>query len=343
MISAIIPVHRGGENLQRSLRSVLETVPQAVEVLVVADGSPEAARQAQALGAHALVIPERRGPAYARNLGARQARGDILAFVDADVLVPPDFFSRIAAIFQSEPDLAAVIGSYDDAPGAVNFLSQYKNLLHHYIHQTGRVEASTFWGACGAVRRNLFLTLGGFDERIPRPAMEDVEFGHRLRRAGHGIRLDKALQVKHLKSWTARSLIRTDLFARAVPWTELILRDRALTNDLNLRMPYRASVALVFAILSSLIASLANPAWLVLSAGLIGALLGLNIPLYRFFRMKRGHWFAVRAIAWQCFAYAYSGVGLGLGVFRYLTGRRLIRTLETSVAPRGQDLGELDA
>jgi hypothetical protein len=58
--------------------------------------------------------------------------------------------------FQNDHDLAAVIGSYDDEPFEPNFLSQYKNLLHHYVHQTANRDASTFWGACGAIRRESF-------------------------------------------------------------------------------------------------------------------------------------------------------------------------------------------
>lgn len=341
-ISAIVPAHNGGEALARTLRSLLRTTPSPDELIVVADGSMEAAEQARRLGARVLHVMERRGPAFARNLGAAHARGDIIVFVDADVLVPPDFFGRIAALFEGDPDLGAVIGSYDDDPEARNFLSQYKNLLHHFVHQEGRVEASTFWGACGAIRRPLFVGLGGFDERIPRPAMEDVEFGFRLQRAGHRIRLAKALQVKHLKSWDAWSLLTTDVFARAVPWTELMLRDRRMINDLNLRVPYRISVALVFVLLAASIAALMQPDWLAISGGAAIALLVLNLPLYRFFLGKRGRWFALRAVAWHWFSYAYSGAGFVLGGLRYMLGWRIVRPLERTGAPAMRDVGELD-
>ena len=70
------------------------------------------------------------------------------------------------------------------------------------------------------------------------------------------IRLVKALQVKHLKRWDALWLIKTDFFQRALPWTELILRDRNFVNDLNLQTESRLSVALIYALVATLPLSL---------------------------------------------------------------------------------------
>ena len=57
-------------------------------------------------------------------------------------------------------------------------VSQYRNLLHHFVHQHGHAEASTFWAGCGAIRRAAFDAVGGFDAaRFPRPSIEDIELG----------------------------------------------------------------------------------------------------------------------------------------------------------------------
>lgn len=77
----------------------------------------------------------------------------------------------------------ALIGSYDDDPKSPDFISQYRNLMHCSVHQTGRSEASTFWSGCGAIRREVFLESGGFDETYVRPAIEDIELGYRLTRS----------------------------------------------------------------------------------------------------------------------------------------------------------------
>jgi glycosyltransferase involved in cell wall biosynthesis len=318
-ISVIIPVHNGGENFRRCLSALTEAEPPPDEVIVIADGDTEdSGRLAEGFGVQVLITPTPGGPARARNLGARAARGDVLFFVDADVTVSPDVMDKITAAFRREPDIAAVFGSYDDAPAATNFLSQYKNLFHHYVHQTAREEASTFFGACGAIRCDVFLALGGYDKCYREPAIEDIELGYRLKQAGHRIRLCKALQVKHLKRWDVVSLLKADFFCRALPWTELILRDRCFINDLNLRLSSRASVMLTYGLLGALVGVWWWPGSLAIVGVLIVSLLALNAPLYRFFQRKRGLWFAAQTIPWHWFYYFYSGLAFAIGVARYL-------------------------
>src|SRR6185436_3746045 len=96
------------------------------------------------------------GAAAARNAGASEAQATILLFVDADVAVAPGTVARLLAWFETQPDLDAVFGSYDDRPARAGLVSQFRNLLHHYVHQHGNPEAATFWAGFGAVRRDAF-------------------------------------------------------------------------------------------------------------------------------------------------------------------------------------------
>ena len=199
-------------------------------------------------------------------------------FVDADVALHPDALRRAVDAFQADPALEACFGSYDDQPASPNFLSQYKNLLHHYVHQHAHGQASTFWTGCGAMRLSTFRALGGFDEQTYRqPSIEDIDLGYRLRRRGGEILLLKQMQCCHLKRWTALSLLRSDVFERGIPWTVLLWResrargtsepllatgdllrlpDPALAQkpflmDLNLQTSNRLSVALTALLLAS--------------------------------------------------------------------------------------------
>ncbi len=322
-ISVVIPVHNGEQDLRQCLASVVRGVPPPAEIIVVDDGSTDgSALVGEEFGARVLRTAARGGPAAARNLGAQAAGGAVLLFVDADVVLPEDALALVAESFAEDPELAALFGSYDDDPPAVNFLSQFKHLSHHYFHQASPEDASTFFAACGAVRRSVFLRAGGFDESYRVPCVEDIELGYRLKEAGQRVRLCKALQVKHLKVWTPLSLLKVELLQRALPWTDLILRHRRVAAGPNLRLPSRLSVLAVLLLLVSLVAAVWWREALVVSALAAAALLALNAPLYLFLWRRRGAWFALKAIPWNLFYYFYGGVAFGVGLVRHLIGRR---------------------
>lgn len=325
-ISIVIPVHNGGQSFKECLASIQHSHRHPDEVIVVADGDTDGSWQlAQSFGAKVIRLPSCGGPARARNVGAAAAQGELLFFMDADVTIHPNTLERIEQRFNQSPDLAALIGSYDDAPGADNFLSQYKNLFHHYTHQRGTEEISTFWGACGAIRRSIFEAVGGFDEAYTKPCIEDIELGYRLKQAGYRICLDKTVQVKHLKHWKAISLLKAEIFYRALPWTELLIRNRQFNTELNLSYTNRLSVLLVFSLTMSLMASCVTGLELSILWGLmllsILGLLVINRDVYRFFIAKRGLKFTLGVIPWHWFYFLYGGVAFAYGLIRHYLER----------------------
>ncbi|MBN2577083.1 MAG: glycosyltransferase [Deltaproteobacteria bacterium] len=293
-LSVVVPVHDGGADLRACLAALADSTRKADEIIVVDDGSSDgAASCASAFSARVVALEgEPHGPAVARNRGAARAQGDVLVFVDADVEVHADTLERLERAFRDDDALAAAFGSYDDRPPAPGRVSRFKNLLHHYIHQHGAREAETFWAGCGAIRREVFASLGGFAERYRRPSIEDIELGARLRAAGYRVRLCPEIQCTHRKRWTLGSLLRTDILDRAVPWTRLILRQGRLPSGLNTDGKSRWSALLALLLLVGLLLCPASAAlgWQAMAvaaasgaclAGL--ALLALNHRLYRFF------------------------------------------------------------
>lgn len=312
-ISVIVPVYNAEHFLPLCLDAILASSRPPDEIIVVDDLSTDrSAAIARDRGAVVLDTGRRAGPGAARNLAARKATGDVLFFVDADVVLRPDSIAQLASNFEEESGIASVFGSYDDQPPEKNFVSQYKNLHHHYVHQRANPEASTFWAGCGAVLRTVFLELGGFDEgKYAIPSIEDIELGHRLKKNGYRIVIDKKLQATHLKKWTFWFLVRTDIFCRAVPWCRLIFESQGMPTDLNLKLSDRISSVLVGLVVLLMPVSVFVPSALWLIPPLVIGLIAANYDLYRFFLKQRGVWFLVRAIPLHAFYYLYSAATFG--------------------------------
>ena len=310
LLSIIIPAFNARDHLGQCLDALLESSYTSYEIIVVDDASTDNTAQiALDKGATVLKRSQRSGPAAARNDAAVRAKGDILFFVDADVLVARETVALVAKRFIDHPELDALFGSYDIHPPESNFFSQYKNLSHHYVHQQSREEAVTFWAGCGAIRREVFQKAAGFDqEQYKRPSIEDIELGYRLRDMGHKILLDKALQVKHLKKWTLCTLLRADILDRAVPWTQLMLEKNEIVSDLNLQLRSQISSCLVGLLILLLILT----PWVnefLYGALLVAALIAvLNLRFYRFMYQKRGLVFSLLSFLMHLFYYFYSGL-----------------------------------
>lgn len=309
-LSIIIPAYNAREHLDQCLDALLESSYTSYEIVVVDDASTDnTARIALDKGVTVLERSQQSGPAAARNDGALRAKGDILFFVDADVLVTRETVALVAKRFIDNPELDALFGSYDINPPESNFFSQYKNLFHHYVHQQSREEAVTFWAGCGAIRKEVFQKATGFDqERYKRPSIEDIELGYRLTNMGHKILLDKTLQAKHLKKWTLHTLLRADVLDRAVPWTRLMLENNEVISDLNLQLRNKISAFLVgLLILMLVLAPLINE-FLYGALVVVAFIVVLNLGLYRFMFQKRGLGFALLAFLMHLFYYFYSGL-----------------------------------
>jgi len=324
-VSVIVPVFNGGNAFHACLAGIRDLSPAPYEVIVVVDGD-DACSVAVARDSGVKVLnPERRGPAAARNLGAFRAKGEILFFTDADVVLPSNAI-RVVAEALSKPNATdAIIGGYDDTPLERNFFSQFKNLFHHYIHQNASETALTFWGACGAIKKDVFRKIGGFDTGYRMPSIEDIELGYRLSEAGFSIRMAKSLKVTHLKKWSFKSIIITDIFHRAVPWTRLMLRHDSFPTDLNLRVSDRMSAIFALLFFVGLLLSLKNGIWLVPALLNSAILITINRKLYGFFYKKGGISFMIRSIAWHWIYYCYSLAGFLIGFLLYLRDRIILK------------------
>jgi GT2 family glycosyltransferase len=314
VLSVVVPVRDGREYLGRTLPPLLASLPAGSELIVVDDASRDgSADLARDLAARTIRLESPRGPAAARNRGAAEARGDLLVFLDADVRVHPDTLRRLLAPL-AEGGTDAAFGSYDAEPPERSWVSLYKNLAHHFVHQRSRPESSTFWAGCGAVRRSAFESVGGFDEAYERPSIEDVELGYRLRAAGFRIRLVPEAQVTHLKRWTLASWLASDLRDRAIPWARLVRQGRGLPADLNFTLAGRAATALVGLALVALGLSLLVPRLLAVAAAALLLAIALDAPLLAFLARRVSLPFAAAAAGLHVLHRAFGLLGFAVGL-----------------------------
>ena len=264
-----------------------------------------------------IVVEEGPGPAAARNEGARRATGDVLVFVDADVLPHRDAFARIRHAFEEDSELVALFGSYDDTPTAPGAVSGFRNLLHHHVHQEGAGPARTFWAGLGAIRRDAFLEAGGFDaERYRVPSVEDIELGTRLAATDARIELDPELQGTHLKQWTLQSMVSTDLWRRGVPWVELLLRDGGHASALNLGWRHRASAAMSLAGAAALVRGRPRT-----TIAALGALVALNASFYELLARRRGAGTAAAGVGLHAVHHLTGAIAVPIALVRHLRSR----------------------
>ncbi len=323
-VSVIVPVFNAAGYIERCLEALIASTYPSFEIIVVddcsTDNSEAIARQNEVT---VLQLSSQSGPAAARNFGALHARGEIILFIDSDVIVQRETIALAVNNFQNNPEIVAVFGSYDDKPQEKNFMSQYRNLFHHFNHQHSDTEAHTFWAGCGAIRKEIFKEMDGFNQkRYTKPSIEDIELGNRIHKKGYRIILNRDLQVKHLKRWEFLSVLQTDIFQRAIPWSRLILETKFMPKDLNLQITHKISslsVALMILVIPFLLLGdtqfyhipVVPVAGLFFSTLFVSFLI-LNQDLYSFFAKRKGIIFMVQVIPLHLLYYLYSGMSFVL-------------------------------
>ncbi|MFN5463891.1 MAG: glycosyltransferase 87 family protein [Cyanobacteriota bacterium] len=312
-ISLIMPTIDWGPTFQRCVQAAAKGLGEADQLLVVFDGTPPPPPEGL-IPARAILLETetRQGPAAARNLAAKQAHGPILFFVDADVELHADAVDRVRAKFSTDPGLGAVFGSYDAHPAAPGLVSRFRNLLHHYTHTSHPGPASTFWAGCGAVRRDPFLALGGFDpQAYPQPSIEDIDFGLRLHASGGRILLDPAIQGTHHKCWDLALMLHTDTQKRAIPWSKLLLKQSAPNASLNLDPMAKLSSLLVLLTLLGLGVIPFYPSLWPFPLVSLGLLAALNRGFYTLCFQQGGLRLALAAFGLHALYFFYSVLCFG--------------------------------
>ena len=257
-VTVIVPAYNAEATLPECLKALRVAMRPQDELIVFDDGSTDTTRSIAEAEAARVVSNSSspRGPGHGRNMAAKSAEKAYLMFIDADVIVHSDTIDRLMEEVDKTGAVAA-FGSYDDHPRSKRVPALYANLRHHFVHQAGCREATTFWTGIGLMKADVFRDFGGYDEVLfAHPSIEDVELGMRLINAGKSIRLVPEAQGTHWKDWTLWRVWHTDVVRRALPWCRLIADGQVAEADLNLARKERILAILALGVPSTLVAGL---------------------------------------------------------------------------------------
>jgi len=210
MISVVIAGYNEEKHIAGCIEALLKSdYPKSkTEIIVVSDGSKDnTVKIAKKYPVKVVAYKENRGLSYARNIGAENAKGEIIAYTDGDCRVDVDWLYHIARSFDNEN--IGCVGGPNITPPEDPFLAQCTARApgcptHVLIDDT---KADHVPGCNMAFRKSVLKEIGGFNE-IFRIAGDDVDVGWKLQKAGYIVKYNPAAQVMHHRRNSIKAYIK---------------------------------------------------------------------------------------------------------------------------------------
>lgn len=277
VVSVIIPAYNAEAHIEKCLLSLRKQTFQDFEIIVVDDGSQDNTLLIAKNYARTLQTGYRSGAGHARNLGAREAKGDILIFTDSDVIVPPGWIERILTVM-GRYNVKCVGGGYAGSVGK-SFIEEFaaSELLYRRRDLRGFVKTSVSNNF--ACYKKVFFEAGGFPEHFRAASLEDMVFSFRISQQ-YQIFWDKENGVyHHFKPNLGGYLKQQYVFGRDTVYT-FFEYPRLLFTKTHQGRSLHIEIILMFATLATFFFK----PWL----SLIGIALVclINIPLINFVRHR---------------------------------------------------------
>ena len=232
-MSIIIPVYNSSSTLKECLDSIFSSTFKDFEVIVVSGNSTDdSIKIAKQFQIKIIELPENKGPALARNKGFQVAQGDIILFLDSDVILNKNSLSLIIDKF-SLTEVNAIQGIYSHEPNYKYLATQfYQSYLCYYVWPENKKYASTLVTGCFAIRKEIFNKFGGFDVNIENASCEDEKFGYSLIEKGYKILILRDLQVVHRVNYNVINFIKRRL-TQEFDRIKFYLREKTYTNKIK--------------------------------------------------------------------------------------------------------------
>ncbi len=277
--SIIIPAYNAGRTLPDTLAALKQQTisPDECEVIVVDDGSTDnTADVARHFGAN-CIGQSNRGPAAARNHGARVAKGEIILFTDADCSPDRDWIRQMALPFQNEKTMG-VKGAYRTHQRALaaRFAQAEFEDRYDLLSKADAIDMVDTYSA--AFRLDRFIKIGLFDESFPVANNEDTELSYRMCAAGYRLEFNPDAIVYHLHPDSFMKYLRLK-FKRGY-WRMIVYRSypgKALKDTYT---PVVIKIQTMMAALSmpSVLLSIVFSEMMMITAGIFLAIMASSVP-----------------------------------------------------------------
>ena len=319
-ISVIIPNYNKASTIGKCLEAAFSSRYGKYEVIVVDDCSTDNSVEIiKSFPCTLLQLETHGGASKARNTGALNSKGEILFFIDSDCLLQEDTLSIVtSACTATEGKKAILSGTYTPIPYDYDFFSAFQSVFINYF-ETKKNEPDYIPGHSVIIKSEYFKNSGGFPEDFL-AMIEDVEFSHRMRRAGYKLLLSPQVLVQHIFNFNLVKSLK-NAFRKSFYWTIYSIKNKDLFKDsgtASVELKINAASNLAFFFSLSLYASFKNPLYLLL----IPVVLTLNIFINRgllsaFFRAK-GFLFGLGATVYYTMVYPVPVlIGALTGMIKY--------------------------
>jgi lipopolysaccharide/colanic/teichoic acid biosynthesis glycosyltransferase/glycosyltransferase involved in cell wall biosynthesis len=210
LASIIVPVYNSEKIITECLQALKkQTLPRHLyEIIVVDDGSTDQTEDVvEKIGGVRFLTQNHHGPAAARNLGARNAKGEILLFTDSDCVPTENWLEEMLRPFNN-PEVKGAKGIYKTHQKRLvpRFVQLEYETKYDRMSQFPTIDFIDTYSA--AYRKSLFLANGGFESLFKTPSVEDQEFSFRLARKGYRLEFAPRACVFHTHDETVNDYIR---------------------------------------------------------------------------------------------------------------------------------------
>jgi glycosyltransferase involved in cell wall biosynthesis len=194
-ISVVIPAHNEEKYIKPCLKSIKEYGQDLFEVIVINNASTDQTSEiARGFDGIRVIDEQRKGLPFARNRGINEARGDIVAFVDSDNMITPEWVETIKQEFEEDPKLVCLSGPYKYYDMKNTFQAWWAGFYWRYLAYPTYLIVG-YMGNFGnlAAKREALLKIGGINENIKFYG-DDTDITKRLHKLGK-VKFSKDLYV----------------------------------------------------------------------------------------------------------------------------------------------------